>query len=115
MRPRAFRPRDGVKRRTDRRYNSARWRLCRAKVLKVAGGAPTALCVWPDAPPHRADTANHKRPVYPGMPDAEFYDLANLEPLCRAHNLADGFLRAGGSAPRPRRFARRPDWMRRGD
>jgi hypothetical protein len=34
------------------------------------------------------DHVDHIRPVYPGMSDAEFYDISNLRAACRRHNLA---------------------------
>jgi hypothetical protein len=40
------------------------------------------------------DVADHIRPVYPGMPDSEFYDWSNLRPSCRRHNLFKGHAEA---------------------
>lgn len=92
--------------RSDRRYRSARWLRVRDRVLNRPYG-PTPYCVLdPDGPPHLATLADHINPVYPGMPDAEFYDEANLQPACNAHNIAKGMLdkqRARGSEiPPPR-------------
>lgn len=111
MRPRN--PASGVKPRGDRRYRSARWLRLRARVLRVVAGRPTALCFWPDSPPHLAEVGHHTRPVYDGMPDAEFFDERSIVPACQHHNKAEGFLRAGGTpVEAPRRssiFSRRSD------
>ena len=52
--------------------------------------------------PHIARVVDHIRPVYPGMPDAEFYDRRNLRAACVPHNVARGFERF------ERRHATRP-------
>lgn len=111
MRPRSTPSSPSPRRVTDRRYRSARWRRLRDAVLGVVGGKPTALCFWPDSPPHLAQVAHHTRPVYPGMPDLEFYDRGRIVPSCQHHNKAEGFLRAGGTPvdepPRRSIFSRR--------
>jgi hypothetical protein len=38
-----------------------------------------------------ADVADHISPVYPGMPDSEFFSERNLRASCRPHNIARGF------------------------
>jgi len=72
--------------RRDPRYSSRRWQKLRRQILardlfrcQVAEGCDTP-----------ANIADHINPVYVGMPDAEFYDPANLRASCRRHNWARG-------------------------
>ena len=96
---------------TDKRYKTKRWLTVRKLVLnrdlwacQIAPGCP-----WP------ATVADHISPVYPGMPDSEFYSPGNLRAGCREHNLARAVdyrmelaLRGEADPPRPPRtiFAR---------
>jgi hypothetical protein len=70
---------------TDRRYHGSKWR--RTAQLVTRNG--TAGC-WAPGCSRLGNVADHVRPVYPGMPDAEFYDRSNLRPSCRRHNLLRG-------------------------
>jgi hypothetical protein len=78
-----------MSRSTDPRYHSSRWR--RTAQLVTRHGL--ASC-WATDCYRTANVAGHIRPVYPGMPDAEFYDRSNLRPSCRRHNLLKGFSEA---------------------
>lgn len=72
---------------TDRRYRWARWRTVRLRVLERDGHRCRIVlgCREPGT------VADHIHPVYPGMPDAEFFDLLNLRAACQGHNIARGF------------------------
>jgi 5-methylcytosine-specific restriction endonuclease McrA len=68
----------------DRRYGLKRWQKLRLRILnrdnwvcRIVVGCTT-----------RATIADHIIPVYPGMPDREFFDPNNLRAACRDHNLA---------------------------
>lgn len=39
----------------------------------------------------RATVADHVIPVYPGMPDSQFFAMDNLRAGCKEHNLARGW------------------------
>jgi len=78
-----------MSRRTDRRYHGSKWR--RTAQLVTRNG--TAGC-WAPGCYRVGDVADHIRPVYPGMPDSEFYDRSNLRPSCRRHNVFRGFAEA---------------------
>jgi hypothetical protein len=80
---------------TDRRYRTQRWRRLREAVLRRDGYA----CRVVAGCQARATVADHVSPVYPGMPDDEFFDPRNLRASCRRHNLARGFAAQLDSAP----------------
>lgn len=92
-------PRPGNRQPTDLRYSNRRWRTVRLRVLARDGEA----CMIEAGCPFRATVADHIVPVYPGMPDSEFYDPTNLRASCRGHNLArpiiDATAQARGEAP----------------
>ena len=73
-------------RRTDARYHSWRWRKLSARVLKRDG----YRCRIVPGCEVRATVADHVDPVYPGMPDAEFFDASRLRAACGPHNLWRG-------------------------
>jgi 5-methylcytosine-specific restriction endonuclease McrA len=68
---------------TDPRYGSPRWKRLRKAIL-----ARDLWRCWALNCPVSANVADHIRPTYPGMPDAEFFDPSNLRASCRIHNLA---------------------------
>ena len=85
--------RKAPKRRKDRRYGTRRWRWYSDHVLGKSKHQrlPRYECWRPGC--HRTATvADHIRPVYPGMPDHEFYSLANLRPSCDPCNRARGLI-----------------------
>src|SRR4051812_9970880 len=74
----------GRSRRTEDRYHGYRWtKLARA----IRRRDP--VC-WVPGCGRATDAADHITPVYAGMPDAEFYDPANLRGSCQGHNLMRG-------------------------
>lgn len=73
--------------RTDRRYHTARWRRVREQVLR-RDGHRCRIVPGCDLP---GNVADHINPVYPGMPDAEFYDPRNLQAACWPHNRGKAF------------------------
>jgi hypothetical protein len=78
-----FSPRQGRKpHRGDPRYGTGLWQRTRKQVV-----TPGAVC-WVRGCTATPTVADHIRPVYPGMPDSEFFGLWNLRPSCRIHNLA---------------------------
>ena len=69
----------------DKRYNSRRWReRTRPRVLR----RDLWRCQIVEGCRELGDHVDHINPVYPGMTDAEFYDINNLRAACRLHNLA---------------------------
>lgn len=66
-------------------YNTKRWQTLRLAVLR----RDLYRC-WVAGCQVMANVADHINPVYPGMPDAEFYDPANLRASCKRHNTARG-------------------------
>ena len=87
----------------EKRYGTRRWKATRLRVLRRdlwACWVPDCLVV--------ASVADHIDPVYAGMPDARFFDEANLRASCKRHNTARGVAarlerEAGGLAdPEPR-------------
>lgn len=72
--------------RTDPRYRNARW----LKVRRFVLSRDLYRC-WVADCPRQGNVADHIEPVYVGMPDARFYDPANLRASCRLHNVARGF------------------------
>ena len=98
------RPRPNSRRPTDKRYKLKRWTDLRLRVLRRDLWACQLVpgCPWP------ATVADHIIAVYPGMPDSEFFDPANLQASCREHNLAKGTADRmarinGDDPPAPRR------------
>ncbi len=73
------------RRKMDRRYGSRRWKAVRLRVLH----RDLWRCYVPDCP-LPANVADHIDTVYPGMPDAWFFDEANLRASCKRHNTARG-------------------------
>lgn len=73
---------------TDPRYGSYRWRV---KTRPIVLRRDRYRC-WAAGCERKADVCDHVKPVYPGMPDLEFYGLHNLRASCRAHNLARALL-----------------------
>jgi 5-methylcytosine-specific restriction endonuclease McrA len=71
--------------RRDRRYGSKRWKELRLDVLR----RDLHRC-WIPSCEAWADVCDHVAPVYPGMPDTEFYNPWNLRASCRRHNTARG-------------------------
>ena len=71
--------------RIDRRYGTRRWKRTRLRVMH----RDLWLCFVPSCEV-RASVADHVIPVYPGMPDALFFDERNLRASCRRHNTARG-------------------------
>lgn len=71
--------------RMDRRYGSRRWKATRLRVLH----RDLWRCFVPGCQV-TASVADHIIPVYPGMPDALFFDESNLRASCRHHNTARG-------------------------
>lgn len=70
---------------TDKRYGSRRWKRVRLDVLRRDRHScfVRSCGAW-------ADACDHIVPVYPGMPDVQFYSADNLRASCRQHNLARG-------------------------
>src|SRR6188768_3867312 len=77
---------------SDRRYSTAKWRHVRAIVLRRDG----ERCQIVDGCRNRGNVADHIIPVYPGMPDMEFYDLRNLRAACRQHNFGRAIMESRG-------------------
>jgi hypothetical protein len=72
---------------SDPRYGSYRWRIrTRLPVLRRDGWR-----CWVQGCEAKGDVADHIRPVYPGMPDSEFFDQSRLRASCRAHNIARAY------------------------
>jgi hypothetical protein len=70
----------------DRRYHGSKWRRL-AKIV-VADAWKCWAC------PARATCADHINPVFPGMPDSDFYARRKLRGSCRRHNLQKGHAEA---------------------
>ena len=69
----------------DKRYNSRRWReRTRPRVLR----RDMWRCQIVEGCRELGDHVDHINPVYPGMPDHEFYDVDNLRAACRLYNLS---------------------------
>ena len=69
----------------DKRYNSRRWReRTRPRVLR----RDMWRCQVVEGCTELGNHVDHINPVYPGMSDAEFFDVNNLRAACRLHNLA---------------------------
>ena len=71
--------------RTDKRYGTKHWRET-AKLVLVRD---LYQCYVTTCEEHGA-MADHINPVYPGMPDSEFFDMGNLRASCKRHNWARG-------------------------
>src|SRR5688500_8239775 len=71
--------------RQDKRYTTHLWRKRRITALNHA----RRTC-WVNGCPEPGNVADHINPVYPGMPDHEFYALSNLRASCKRHNTARG-------------------------
>ena len=96
----------------DKRYNSRRWReRTRPRVCVGTCGAARSwrgVRSW-------GTTSTHINPVYPGMPDHEYYGVDNLRAACRLHNLSrfyadqliPGVTPPGRADVRPRRTSLR--------
>jgi 5-methylcytosine-specific restriction endonuclease McrA len=69
----------------DKRYGTRRWKATRLRVLHRDRWA----CFVPGCGVS-ASVADHIEPVYPGMPNASFFNEANLRASCRHHNLRRG-------------------------
>lgn len=72
---------------TDRRYSTARWQRVRLRVLD----RDRHRCRIVEGCQERATVADHIDPATPDMPDARFFDPANLRAGCQSHNKARGF------------------------
>jgi hypothetical protein len=94
-----------IRAKTDRRYSSPKWKRVRLIVLDRDRHCYVVNC------PELANVADHILPVYPGMPDSEFYALTNLRASCKRHNTARGVAARlqreieGGVAPEPSRYS----------
>ncbi len=90
--------RSGQRAPSDPRYSRARWKALSRRIRKRDG-----RCMVVDGCPRGPQVADHIVPVYPGMPDAEFYAPANLRAACYYHNSlrghADRAAREMGEAP----------------
>ena len=86
----------------DPRYFGPRWRRVRLVVL-----ARDNYTCWVNGCPQYANVCDHILPVYPAMPDSEFFALSNLRASCKRHNTARGVAArleretAEGIAPAP--------------
>jgi 5-methylcytosine-specific restriction endonuclease McrA len=69
----------------DKRYGTRRWKKVRLRVLH----RDLWECFVPGCGVS-ASVADHIEPVYPGMPNAWFFNEANLRASCRRHNTARG-------------------------
>jgi 5-methylcytosine-specific restriction endonuclease McrA len=69
----------------DRRYGTRRWKRVRLQVLHR-----DLWACWVTGCGISASVADHIEPVYPEMPDSQFFDRANLRASCKRHNTARG-------------------------
>jgi hypothetical protein len=70
----------------DRRYHTVRWRRSREAAL----ARDKWTCRIVEGCPRKATVADHIMPVYPGMPDHEFFAMSNLRAGCHTHNTRRG-------------------------
>jgi len=70
---------------TDKRYQTHRWRRLALAVRQRDG-----LCRIVAGCPRKAQVADHVNPVYPGMSDAEFFDIRYIRGGCQYHNKMRG-------------------------
>jgi len=73
---------------TDKRYRGTRWRKT-VRPLILARDKEQCFVL---GCPRRGNVVDHINPVYPGMPDREFYDERNLRASCHKHNTTRGMV-----------------------